>query len=349
MDATAATGYTFTNWTENGTVVSTNAHYTFTVNANRNLVAHFTANTYTITVSASPTNGGIVTGGGTFTYGQSCTLTATANSGFTFINWTENGSFVSSNATLTFTVTGNANIVAHFTENPLPMYTITVTPKPAEGGTVSGGGTYQEGQSCAVVATPAPGYTFTNWTENGTVVSTDSRYTFVVTGNRNLNANFTAIDYVISASIDPAEGGIIEGAGTFAYGSEITLKVVLNDSYTFLYWTENGLIVSYDQNYAFTVTNNRTLVANVQHVEGIEEHAGVSFDIYPNPVSDKLTIEASEAIDNIEVFNIAGAMVFSQKNCTEKVEINTTYIPAGTYVIRMTTQGTTEVRRFVKK
>lgn len=42
-------------------------------------------------------------------------------------------------------------------------------------------------------------------------------------------------------------------------------------------------------------------------------------------------------------------MVFSQKNCTEKVEINTTYIPAGTYVIRMTTQGTTEVRRFVKK
>ena len=349
VNATAATGYTFTNWTENGTVVSTNAHYTFTVNANRNLVAHFTANTYTITVSASPTNGGIVTGGGTFTYGQSCTLTATANSGFTFINWTENGSFVSSNATLTFTVTGNANIVAHFTENPLPMYTITVTPKPAEGGTVSGGGTYQEGQSCAVVATPAPGYTFTNWTENGTVVSTDSRYTFVVTGNRNLNANFTAIDYVISASIDPAEGGIIEGAGTFAYGSEITLKVVLNDSYTFLYWTENGLIVSYDQNYAFTVTNNRTLVANVQHVEGIEEHAGVSFDIYPNPVSDKLTIEASEAIDHIEVFNIAGAMVFSQKNCTEKVEINTTYIPAGTYVIRMTTQGTSEVRRFVKK
>ena len=349
VNATAATGYTFTNWTENGTVVSTNAHYTFTVNANRNLVAHFTVNTYTVTVSASPTNGGIVTGGGTFTYGQSCTLTATANSGFTFINWTENGSFVSSNATLTFTVTGNANIVAHFTENPLPMYTITVTPKPAEGGTVSGGGTYQEGQSCAVVATPAPGYTFTNWTENGTVVSTDSRYTFVVTGNRNLNANFTAIDYVISASIDPAEGGIIEGAGTFAYGSEITLKVVLNDSYTFLYWTENGLIVSYDQNYAFTVTNNRTLVANVQHVEGIEEHAGVSFDIYPNPVSDKLTIEASEAIDNIEVFNIAGAMVFSQKNCTEKVEINTTYIPAGTYVIRMTTQGTSEVRRFVKK
>ena len=154
--------------------------------------------------------------------------------------------------------------------------------------------------------------------------------------------------YVISASIDPAEGGIIEGAGTFAYGSEITLKVVLNDSYTFLYWTENGLIVSYDQNYAFTVTNNRTLVANVQHVEGIEEHTGVSFDIYPNPVSDKLTIEASEAIDNIEVFNITGAKVFSQKSFTEKVEINTTDLSAGTYIIRMTTKNASEVRRFVK-
>jgi uncharacterized repeat protein (TIGR02543 family) len=346
--ATAAPGYTFTNWTMNGNVVSTNASYSFIVNNNRTLVAHFSANTYTVTVSANPANGGTVTGGGTFTYGQTCTVTATVNNGFTFINWTENGSFVSSNLTYTFTVTHNSNLVAHFTENPLPIYTINVTAKPAEGGTVRGGGTYQEGQTCTVVATPAPGYTFVNWTENAVEVSTSAEYTFTVTGNRNLIANFSAIDYIVNASVDPAEGGIVEGAGTFAYGAEITVKAVLNDGYTFLYWTENGLIVSYNQNYTFVVNNNRTLVANVQNTVGVEEHA-ISFDLYPNPVSDKLTVEASEAIDHVEVFSITGAMVFSQKNCAEKVEINTTDMPAGTYVIRMTTQNTTEVRRFVKK
>ena len=348
VSATAAAGFTFNNWTENGNVVSTNASYTFTVNANRNLVAHFTGNTYTVTVSANPANGGTVTGGGTFTYGQTCTVTATVNNGFTFINWTDNGSFVSSNLTYTFTVTSNCNLVAHFTQNQLPMYDINVIAKPAEGGTVRGGGTYQQGQSCTVVATPAPGFTFVNWTENGVEVSTSAEYTFTITGDRFLIANFSAIDYVISAYVDPAEGGIVEGAGTFAYAAEVTVKAVLNPGYTFLYWTENGLIVSYNQNYTFVVNSNRTLVANVQNTVGIEEHA-VSFELYPNPVSDKLTVEATESIDHVEVFSITGAMVFSQKNCAEKVEINTTDLPAGTYVIRLTTQNTTEVRRFVKK
>ena len=287
-------------------------------------------------------------GGGTFTYGQSCTITATVNSGYTFINWTQNGSFVSSNPTYTFNVTQSCSLVAHFTENPLPMYEITVTPKPVEGGTVRGDGTYQEGQSCTVSATPNPGYTFVNWTENGVEVATSADYTFIVTGDRNLIGNFSAINYTISASVDPAEGGIVEGTGSFAYGAEATVKVILNEEYNFLYWTENGLIVSYDQYYTFTVTSDRTLVANLQNTVGVEEHA-ISFDIYPNPVSDKLTVEATEAIDHIEVFSLTGALVFSQKNCTEKVEINTTEMPAGAYVIRMTTQNTTEVRRFVRK
>ena len=71
-------------------------------------------------------------------------------------------------------------------------YTITATASPANGGTVSGGGTYQQGQSCTVTATANSGYTFANWTENGTSVSTDANYTFTVSGDRTLVANFTA-------------------------------------------------------------------------------------------------------------------------------------------------------------
>ena len=349
VTATPAAGYTFTNWTENGSVVSTNASYTFTVNANRTLVAHFTQNTYTVTVAANPTNGGTVSGGGTFTYGQNCTVTATPASGYTFINWTENGSFVSSSASYTFSVTGNHNLVAHFTENPLPMYTISVTAKPEEGGTVRGAGTYQEGQTCTVSATPAPGYTFVNWAEGEVEVSTEINYTFTVTGNRNLIANFAPVSYTINATVNPAEGGQVIGGGTYPYGTQVVVKVVPNDGYVFLNWTENGTIVAETEEYTFTITGDRNLVANVQYVEGVGENTKVGFDIYPNPVSDKLNVEATEAIDNIEIFNIAGAMVFSQKNCSDKVEIQTANLPAGTYVIRMTTQNTIEVRRFVKK
>ncbi len=72
--------------------------------------------TYTVSVSANPTNGGTVTGGGTYELGQSCTVNATAVTGYTFQKWTENGNQVSTNANYTFTVTDNRTLVAHFTQ-----------------------------------------------------------------------------------------------------------------------------------------------------------------------------------------------------------------------------------------
>ena len=349
--ATANDGYTFENWTENDTVVSTNASYTFTVTDNHNLIANFTINTYTVSVSATPSNGGTITGSGTFTYGQSCTVNAMAATGYTFTNWTENGNVVSTNASYTFSVTTNRTLVAHFTVN---TYTVSVSASPTNGGTVSGGGTFTYGQSCTVTATANSSYTFENWMENGIELSSNTSYTFDVIGDCTLVAIFSADPvetYSITATVDPIEGGAVFGPGIYEYGAQATLKAVPNEGFIFLNWTENSIVVSDDEAYSFTVTGNRTLVANFQFIEGMEENENAKEDLvfYPNPVSDKLTIEAAEAIDHVEVFNVAGAMVFSQKNCADKVEIDMTALPIGTYVIRMTTQSATEVRRFVKK
>ena len=345
--ATEASGYTFVNWTEDGTEVSTDASYYFMVEGNRNLVANFTINSYTVTVAANPTEGGTVTGDGTFTYGDDCTVSATEAEGYTFINWTENGSFVSSELTFTFTVEADRDLVANFSTNPQPMHTITVIANPAEGGTVVGGGTYEEGQACTVTATPAAGYTFINWTENDEEVSAEASFSFTVTSDRTLIANFSIESYEIVATTDPAEGGTVTGTGTYDYGTEITLSVILNEDYSFEYWTENGLIVSYDPDYTFTVTGNRSLLACLKYTDGIGENT-ISFGLYPNPVSDMLNVEATEAIEQVDVFTITGSRVFSEKGFAEKVQINTTDMPAGTYVIRMTTKNASEVRTFVK-
>ena len=70
-------------------------------------------------------------------------------------------------------------------------FIVSVSANPTYGGTINGGGTYQQGQSCTVTATANSGYTFTNWTENGNTVSTEASYTFTVNSDRDLVANFT--------------------------------------------------------------------------------------------------------------------------------------------------------------
>lgn len=75
-----------------------------------------------------------------------------------------------------------------FTTSQMPSYTISISCDPNIGGSVTGGGSYQQGQSCTVSVTPNTGYFFVNWTENGTQVSTDIDYTFIVSDNRTLVA-----------------------------------------------------------------------------------------------------------------------------------------------------------------
>ena len=147
---------------------------------------------FSVNVSADPSNGGSVSGGGSYQQGQSCTVTATANSGYAFQNWTENGSVVSTDANYTFTVNGNRTLVAHFSVQAPNEYFVNVSANPSNGGSVSGEGTYQQGQSCTVTATANSGYAFQNWTENGNEVSTDANYTFMVNANRDLVAVFSA-------------------------------------------------------------------------------------------------------------------------------------------------------------
>lgn len=119
VKATPKTGYEFVKWKENDSVVSSNANYTFVVNGNRTLVANFVKKTFTIDVLANPSNGGELSGGGTYEYGQSCTVKATAANGFRFDRWTENGSVVSQNTSYTFTVSSNRTLTANFTAIPV--------------------------------------------------------------------------------------------------------------------------------------------------------------------------------------------------------------------------------------
>ena len=114
LNAVPAAGFRFVDWSSAGSVVATTASYTFTVTADRALVATFGLQTVSIIANASPSAGGTVTGAGNVTAGSTVTLQATPQSAYTFSSWTENGAVVSTNATYSFTASGDRTLTANF-------------------------------------------------------------------------------------------------------------------------------------------------------------------------------------------------------------------------------------------
>ena len=99
---------------------------------------------------------------------------------------------------------------------------------------------YNSGSIATVIATPATGYRFVNWTVGGSPVSTSANYEFTVTANRTLVANFSQITYTIGASSSPAAGGTTTGGGIFNSGSLATVTATPASGYQFVNWTEGG-------------------------------------------------------------------------------------------------------------
>ena len=71
---------------------------------------------YTISLNASPEEGGSVWGAGSYEEGNTVTVTATANAGYQFVQWIENGAQVSTEATYSFTATADRSLTAMFEE-----------------------------------------------------------------------------------------------------------------------------------------------------------------------------------------------------------------------------------------
>ncbi len=84
-------------------------------------------------------------------------------------------------------------------------YTIAANVNPAEGGNVSGAGDYYEDQRCTLTASANPGYAFLYWTKNGTLVSNQTSYTFLVTEDATYVANFVDDSMVCNVVFDLAD------------------------------------------------------------------------------------------------------------------------------------------------
>jgi hypothetical protein len=70
---------------------------------------------------------------------------------------------------------------------------------------------------------------------------------------------------------------------------------------------------------------------------------------YPNPVQSVLTVDYSEIIESVQMFNMLGQLVYDRVEDNSKVSIVMTNMAAGSYILKVTVKGTTKNVKVVKE
>lgn len=322
--------YEFFYWTEHDSIVSTNTMYRFTVPYDRDLVAHFSPLSYTIKTVVSDTLAGTTTGDGVYVYNDTVTVSAAVNEHYNFVCWKEYGRVVSTDQDYTFQADRNRTLLAEYIPDE---HIINATVNIPGAATIEGAGVYYYNTYATLIATGTQHYTFRTWTENNHTVSTDSLYTFLVTGDRDLMANFTLNHYVVTATTNIPEVGVLTGAGTYLCGDLVTMTAAPNLHASFVNWTENGEVVSTEPEFSFNIEGHRNLVANFD-VEN-NHHWTPNITPYPN----NMMLTAIIQIDGEEQYSDALEVGAFCDDVARGSQIAQLVSSTGRYVVYMTIYG----------
>ena len=256
LKATTKTGYTFIGWYDGTTKISDDLNYTTTVPAYN---VTYTAKWSKVTLDRNNTSAGTVSSlTSTYKVGDSATITASTNNGYTWVGWYDGDTKLTDELSYTFTMTAeNKTYTAKWQAN---TYIITFD---VNGGNALESNTQQVtyDSTYTLPTLTRDGYTFAGW-YNGTTKYTNGTWNTV--SNVTLTAKWTPITYTISYTLN---GGSVSGnPSSYTIESEdIFLNNPTRTGYTFSGWT--GTEIDF-QSKNVTISNgsigNRTYTANWQ-------------------------------------------------------------------------------------
>ena len=207
---------------------------------------------------------------------DTATVTATANLGYHFVNWTNaEGTEVSDANPHVFDVTEDVTLTANFAANPVVKKQYTVTASAEAMGTVSmdhEDGIYEDGEKATVTATAKEGHHFVGWKlkDAEDILSTDAKYTFKVEKDVDLIGVFEkdaepVKQYRVTATASAEAMGTVSmdhEDGIYEDGKEATVTATAKEGYHFVGWKLKDAedILSTDAKYTFKVEKDVNLI-----------------------------------------------------------------------------------------
>ena len=190
---------------------------------------------YAVSAEASPANAGEVTiSANEVEENGTVDLSATAATGYNFVNWTVNGEVVSTEASFeSAAIVANTTFVANFAKK-----TYNVTVNATEGGSVTTSeftSPVEYGTEITIEAAANEGYEFVMWLIDGEAGPSINPWTMTVEAPLELTAQFQAKNYTITYMVD----GEVYTTETYAYGATVTpIAEPTKEGYTFSGWSE---------------------------------------------------------------------------------------------------------------
>ncbi len=284
--------------------------YTFSnVTADHTIAVTFEIITYTIDASANNDEFGSVSGGGTYDAGSEISLTATPNNGYRFVSWND----ANTDNSRTLIVTSDSTLVATFVRS---QFAITAISSDPDGGSVMGGGTYSEGDTATLTATPSIGYCFISWsdgnTDNPRMVEVVQDSTFVAEFSATVHR---AVDTTVTSYLSVDEHTFyVSGVYSYIIPSDIGCDTIVN------------------------------LTLQVLDEPKV-------FEISPNPAKSLINISSEDYISMVEIYSTAGRLVIQKQIDANMAEVNIEWLVPGVYFVRLFGESghVPSVQRFVKE
>jgi len=232
-------------------------------------------------------------------------------------------------------------------------YDLMLVANPTEGGSVTGGGEFEAGESVEISATPNDGWLFVNWTNgDGGVVSTDAQHTFVMPeADTELTANFEEIPtYTLTLVSNPEGGGVLIGFGDYHKDVMVEISATANAEFAFVNWKDQDEnIISENSTHTIQMPEeNLTLVANFKVTTSVQ----TLYDqkqpvVFPNPTKDFLTIIMPSNLageESFRIYDLAGKMWHKGTINQQKTNLSLNGLPAGLYILVFDNQDLAPIR-----
>lgn len=405
--------------------------------------------TYEVTLESNPQGAGVLSGQGTYLSGDTVHITAIANPGYIFINWTENDNDFSALPSISFPVNENYQLVANFASYSMVCDTISniegtgVINTWLDGGYASGHNhsnwtqfaekftnvsqpqvdgirvkvaiaennyesqvifkLYEDGPVPGNVITSKVvqmntliagewnyiefdnpvitsgsyylGYeifyspfnnidTFAVYMSHYSQTSNNTAYALTSNGWFSYNNLITSVSpgtHLLIESVNCYEfyevvllnespgGGELTGEGTYGSNTPVKVTATPNPGYVFTYWTIDENIVSQNQIYEFTITENQILKAYFQAITDYDEVTLKQVNVFPNPATESIQIEGAPAGTQVILTDLQGRIIFNDEllSSTEMIDL-ADYI-AGIYILHFRNQDESVSKKIIKQ